>query len=271
MKPQLIALKRPDEVFFNKIYILQSLDSTELWTAEDIGRLIHYIGLREKNVLVELLNINSSAGFINKLDHISREIKVGALPYIHFEMHGAPEGLSLTNGEIIPWQDLKEPLRNLNILSKNNLFISLATCYGSHLLSIYKPFEPCPFYGYLAPLKEAGDRDLHASFVRFFETLLVKNDFDLAITEIISNDSSIDWVFLNCRAYFDQLKVMYAEDYNNPRVLRQRVNEVVRSYRLKNPNSGRTRKELTREAESLFRNGVVGQIFDEMQKTFFHK
>lgn len=120
-------------------------------------------------------------------------------------------------------------------------------------------------------MKEAGDRDLHASFVTFFETLLIKNDFDLAITEMISNNDSINWVFLNCHAYFDQLKGMYVEDYNNPRVLRQRVNEVVRSYCLKNPNSGRTRKELTREAESLIRNGAVGQIFDEMQKTFFHK
>jgi hypothetical protein len=63
---------------------------------------------------------------------------------------------------------------------------------------------------------------------------------------------------------------MYADDYH-PRMLRQRVNEVVRSYRLKNPNSGRRRKELIREAENLFRNGVAGEIFDEMQKTFFHK
>ena len=78
----------------------------------------------------------------------------------------------------------KEALRNLNIKSKNNLFISLATCYGGHLLKIYKPWETCPFFGYIGPSELVYNLDLEASYSAFFETLLTENDFSKAIEKL---------------------------------------------------------------------------------------
>lgn len=52
------------------------------------------------------------------------------VPVIHLSMHGSPEGLVLTDGHFLPWNDLNWKFRLLNMKLQNTLFVCLSSCYG---------------------------------------------------------------------------------------------------------------------------------------------
>ncbi len=130
------------------------------------------------------------------------------LPYLHFEMHGSKnkDGLILKTGELVKWDMIYKGLQSINITSKNNLFISMASCYGAYLIKAYKKVnEPCPFYGFIGPLNNIGERDLEDSYENYFTKLLDTKDFTRAIKELKASniDNPNEYIFLNSDAYFD--------------------------------------------------------------------
>ena len=107
--------------------------------------------LRENSPSFEYVQINSKKQLFEKFLSIEKSIiEFKYLPYLHFEIHGSDDksGLFLNSNELLEWNELYESLQSINIRCKNNLFISLATCYGAYMIRAYNnPTEPCPFYG----------------------------------------------------------------------------------------------------------------------------
>jgi hypothetical protein len=262
-----------EDVYFNKIFIIQSLPSDQRRTGDEIELRIKYLSYRGNLVNVELTDINSSDDLFQTLNSINRLVSSGVLPFIHFEIHGSKQGLSLANNELVEWHKLKDILLDLNKKTKNNLFISLATCYGGHLLKIYKPWEPCPFYGYIGPTEEVYPLDLEASFSEFFETLLTENDFAKAIEklQLTVDGNSSKYAFLNCYGYFDRLIKLYKEEIDNPRIRKERVKEIIKKYKSRYPENKLTSKELKKEAERLVLTNAEDEEFERMRKIFLHE
>ena len=76
-------------------------------------------------------------------------------PMIHIEMHGSKDGLWLSEeNTVLSWEELKGPIRHINIESKNNLFFFLSTCYGLISWTYTNVGNPALFYGYIVPLFE---------------------------------------------------------------------------------------------------------------------
>lgn len=260
------------EVYFNKVFILQSLKN-ERRTGDEIEIKIKNISYRDNRTTGKLIDIESKQHFFKILGDIKNESLTGTLPFIHFEIHGSVEGLELDTGEQIQWDQLKEPLREINKIAKNNLFVSLATCFGAHLLKLYKPWETCPFYGYIGPLKEVRSIEVEASYSTFFEVLLLENDFAKAIKALQDTvpTNSNNYVFLNCYAYFDRLMTMYKEENLNPRIRSARIKDVVRKFKEGHPNTGLSNNEIKKHAERLFLTNKEDEEFERMRTVFLHE
>jgi len=265
--------REKEDVRFNRIFIIQSLGADERQTGNEIELLIKHLSFQGKNISVELTNIEESSGLFRTIEKIDNLIPSGILPFIHFEIHGSKQGLELSNDELVEWDKLKEPLRNLNIKTKNNLFISLATCYGGHLLKIYKPWETCPFFGYIGPTEPIKHLDLEASYSAFFETLLTENDFSKAIEKLQNtvNGNSSKYAFLNCHGYFNRLMDTYKEENQNPRIRNQRTKDLITKFKQRYSDKGLSNKEIKREADRLILTNAEDDLFEEWRKTFFHE
>lgn len=265
--------REKEDVYFNKIFILQSLPSNEKQTGIEIELRIKYLSFKNKSIGAELIDIHTSVDLYQTLDRVKELIPGGILPFIHFEIHGSKQGLVLSNDELVEWDKLKGVLLDLNKKTKNNLFVSLATCYGGHLLKIYKPWEPCPFYGYIGPTEEVYNLDLEASFSTFFETLLTENDFAKAIEQLqltVEGNSS-KYAFLNCYGYFDKLMTLYKDENKNPRIRNERVKDIIKKYKEHYPLKRLTNKEIKREAERLVLTNAEDEEFERMKKIFLHE
>jgi hypothetical protein len=265
-------MKEKDEVYFNKIFILQSLIN-ERHTGEEIEIKIKNISYKKKNIDVLLIDVLDKHHFFKVLDDIKNQVAKGILPFIHFEIHGSILALVLANEEQITWEELKHPLLEINKMTHNNLFVSLATCYGAYLLKIYKPWEPCPFYGYIGPMAEVKNIEVEASYSIFFEVLLLEDDFSKAI-EALQNTiptNSINYAFLNCYGYFDKLISLYKEGSLDPRVRAARAKQIVKKFKKRNPDSGLSNNEIKKQAERQILTHKEDEEFERMRKVFLHE
>jgi len=183
---------------FNKIFIVQSIPETERQTGYEIESVIKILAINN-DVSVELIDVNSAEGFLSALEKIA-QAPTTTFPYIHIESHGDKIGLYAANGDLIQWERLKIALLLINKRCKNNLFISVAACYGAHLIKIIRPWEPCPLNSYIGPEKEESPFDLEVSYTEFFRTLINEHSLTLALKKLPRG-----FAFINYRGYFEML------------------------------------------------------------------
>ena len=260
----------PGIVRFNKVCILQSLDEAERQTGDEIYSLIKYTSLKYP-IFYTLVHLDSSRDLFSALQNIKLQTtQEKVIPYIHFEIHGTKEGFQMNNNDVVRWEQLKHPLLEINKLTGNNLFVSLATCFGAYLFKILNLREPCPFYGYICPDHEVGNVKVEADFSIFFETLLVEKSFDRAIETLLYStpDRSPNYSYLNCYGLFD----MMAEKYRSKNRNRGRVvNNLISSYRTHHPTSKLTVNQVRSKVKYPLRNGWEKKELETMKKYFTHE
>lgn len=174
------------EFYFSKVYVIESLPAGERKTGTNIfNDIIERRTWQNPDLKAELLAPQTRAEFVQSLEKIRHEVEEGeALPFIHFEIHGFPDGFSLASGEDFTWKELYPHLKMLNFLTRNNLFVSLATCFGAHIFSVVNPLQTAPFYGYVGTWERVGDRDLEADFTEFFNEMLSSLSMTKAIKRL---------------------------------------------------------------------------------------
>jgi hypothetical protein len=192
----------PGNIYFNKVYVMQSLRIDDRLTGQELFDDI--IRWRTSDSMVaELLNIQSKIDLFIQLDNIAQSIGAGLFPLIHFETHGFKEGIQLGNGEDVTWQELIPSIRHINTRTKNNLFISMASCQGGNIQFCVKVTEPSPFRGFIGPMQDVGDLDVLNSYSSFFNVLLMENDVEKAIIALNANSGLTQYHHMNAEAFFD--------------------------------------------------------------------
>jgi hypothetical protein len=82
------------------------------------------------------------------LDHLEAiaadAIARGRSPMLHFETHGAREGLQLVSGQVVTWKELQPALTAINVARRLNLIVIIAACNGLDLLKILVPTDRAP-------------------------------------------------------------------------------------------------------------------------------
>jgi len=213
---------------FNKIYVIESLRETESHSGQElyddiICRKIEQQGV---DVLHELMIVNSKEEFFQALDHIREEVIHDLInPIIHFEIHGSEEGFELNSGELTAWNDLHRRFVELNLLTKNNTFLSLSTCYGGYIHKIISPRMSSPFWGFVGPFTEVNEQHVMAGFQSFFDELLTSFDFSVATQRLNQTNADLpgEFHFRNTEYVFHRAYENYEKKYLTEDVIQKRL------------------------------------------------
>lgn len=161
---------------FNNIQILQSLGHRDRKTGTELYNdiLCRQPYKHDALSVAPVFEANSLAELRAKLADLATErATVGIGMILHLEMHGADDksGVVLNSGELMTWQELGDALRKINIATRNNLMVTMATCYGGYLLQTIRPSQPAPMYFMLGSMREESEADLLEAYTVFYETL----------------------------------------------------------------------------------------------------
>ncbi|MTI19563.1 hypothetical protein E1176_00870 [Fulvivirga sp. RKSG066] len=219
---------------FNTIYIIESLDSDDKKT----GELLYHDLLRWKQLQItyfnsELIQVNSRSEFFHGLEQIKSKSGFENYPYIHFEIHGSKDGFVLNSDEQVTWEEVANRCRELNRICKNNLHVSLATCFGAYILKEIKPFDISPFWGFIGPWEVVKDHDIMVSFQTFFECMFTDDLQNInlfnCIEQLNYSNANLPWRFnfYNAEQVFDKAYENYEETHYQPEALKQRINNLM--------------------------------------------
>jgi hypothetical protein len=199
------------------IIIIESLKDNETKTGSNlyndvICRYLEYHG-NKKKIKHELHIINSKSDFFILLKEIIQNYKSypsGIL--LHFEMHGASDksGLVLSNDSHITWKELQVPFIELNVILDNELYISMATCFGRFLHEAIEFRKKAPFRAFISASKEVSPVQISQSFEAIFEKLAETCDLLMSYCFVMNNekiffyhDSREVWKLAIAKTFYD--------------------------------------------------------------------
>lgn len=167
----------------NGIVILDAIPDGELNTArrlkEDLQDLAYTLS---KTLEVRYIRLNSYSDLENGIFKLLKEVKEsGLVPWLHLEGHGSPDeaGFQLGNGHNCSWEQLKELVTPLNIITDLNTLLILATCYGGTFVKTISTTDRAPVSGLIGPKHEVKVGEVEKGFIAlyktFFETGSLKN------------------------------------------------------------------------------------------------
>lgn len=243
---------------YNRIAIIQSLPEHEQSTGtrlfEDISSIndAHALELD-----IKLYNIKSKNEFLNLLLILANEAKTyNLLPILHIEAHGNQKGLVFASDELITWAEVKTPLTELNIQTKNNLFVTLAACKGAHLIETLELTDIAPCCGLVGPTIDITVQDLK-SYYNFYLELLTKGNGDDAI-KLLMDSCPFTYYFTSAELFFKQVFKKYLEERSTKQALKQAALRVHKKCKEKMgqekiPNRMSITKRQLANTESAFR------------------
>ncbi|MCB0647472.1 MAG: hypothetical protein KDC49_12475 [Saprospiraceae bacterium] len=188
----------PIQVKLNKIYLLASVTGNHLQSARDLYN--YHIHFDNK----QFIEIHTKEVLIQTLINIEQEIGENDGPLIHLEAHGldSQDGLALSNGielssgEQINWEEIRPYLIAINAKCGNNLTMVMATCFGMYILQdLIKTFfdnvvgAQCPFFSFVGPESDIGVDDFTAAFPVFYKNLFETKSFVWSVQEMNKKSS----------------------------------------------------------------------------------
>lgn len=259
-------------IYFNRIYIVQSLGKDDRKTGQELYEDI--IKRRvSQSLQAEIRDISSKQELVEYLLFIRSNIVNGSIPFIHFETHGFKDGICLKNGEDVRWAEILPYIKAINLACKNNLFISLAACKGGNIQFCVKIHEPCPFRGFIGPMEDVDQMDVLASFNEFFNILMLKEDFDLAIQALNTSSGNVVYHHMNSESFFDAvLEYQERREKADPSIAYDRVEYLMDLALKKNPSvilQHRNRRQFRKWMKKLVERDKP-TAFAEMRKQFCH-
>ena len=213
-----------------KIIVIQSLrpsdEKTGLLLHDDLQTLELWYN---RGLKTAFHNVGCKAELTGLLSHIEKEVASDwEVPVIHFEMHGNSQGLCLALGEFISWEQLKSHLIRINILTRNNLLIALAACYGAYFSKVLMPMDRTPCWALVGPQETILPGNLLKSYLEFYREIFETGNGSRAIERL--NDA-VDpkkkaYFFAQCEFFFKFVYRRYLKEYFATRVLKVRAEKL---------------------------------------------
>jgi hypothetical protein len=137
----------------------------------------------EYNLPTELRIVRRKEDFLELLDLIAEETAATlATPMLHFVMHGSENGVQLTSGEFVSWNELATPLRTINIATGNNLLVTMMACKGLYLeQAIIDSPERSAFWGIIGMEEDYSAFDFTSDFAVFYNEIATTSSLGNAL------------------------------------------------------------------------------------------
>lgn len=254
-------------LYFNCVYIIQSLPDDEPQTGTSLINTIKYCSWKRVGLSYKLIEVSSYKELYSAFHHINEAFFNNQLiSYIHFELHGCKEGLSLKNGQLVPWKVLRPTLSQINYNVENNLFISLATCFGAYIFNAVELLERIPFIGFVGPAYEINIGEVQTDWTLYFENLLLTNNFYDAIKSLKLSNDRVPYTFFPAEQIWD----IYCKAYLKMFVSRKDKRTKLISLHRNSKNFPELKKYSHAELDGIFKSDVSNQkiIMEEVREYF---
>ena len=158
----------------HKFVIFDLVPESEMQTGRRIEENLNDFFNAENNELsCERYKCETEEDVFKAINFIKHDLtSKGIVSYVHIEGHGSREALYFPGGKFISWSIVFQALREINILSKNNLFFSSGACESAYAYKAASITEACPVFGLLAPEKEVEAGGVEDGFIAFYKSLI---------------------------------------------------------------------------------------------------
>ena len=253
------------EIHFNQIYIIESLQSGDKLTGTDLyNNLLQYQSINHPYFKAILKSPQNKKEWNDVFDEIYNDCSTnGNAPILHFEGHGSSDkkGLVLTSGELVRWKEIYEKLRRINIVIKNELFITMAVCHGNYLLRATRFDSPSAFRGIIGSFEEIQENDLVIRYEEFYRELFSSLDINKAYDSLKAANPSLpnSYKCYSAEYVFAISFLGYAKKYCSDKALEIQATKIIANRNLRqNKNEV---KELIKKRQKIY--------FNKSYKTFF--
>jgi hypothetical protein len=189
------------ERFF--VYIIESPSASDLFQKRSEGDLIAQ-GLR-LNDIPSLSRIAISKPFFR---NALREGVIDAirlfpnyLPAIHISAHGNTAGISLSDGSIVPWSELRDLLVPLNSAMKGTLLLCMSACKGLSACSMAmntKETDP-PFFAVIGNAATPSWAETAVAYAAFYHVLSSGKTVNDALEAMKAASDNKDWHLMTAK------------------------------------------------------------------------
>lgn len=196
----------------NSVYVLDSVPQGEQQTGYDLyyDVIKRYADFNQsKTPFIHLyLKLSSKIDFLEAINHIE-----GCTPYanegvlIHLELHGSKDGVHFHDGSMLSWEEIKDKLIAINIALDNQLFITMASCYGRYLHRTIDVFKKAPFCAFISASKEIYPSEIQTYFEPFFDNLIKTRDMITSYT-LLEQHGSV-FYYKDVQVMFDELVALW--------------------------------------------------------------
>lgn len=168
----------------NAVLILDGLGKDDLPTGENLFRQLQ--AMDRNGCLCERIQISSRGELFDFLKAVVGRAAAGLRPILHFEMHGDPTiGVGLGDGgETASWLEICEYFQRVNVLTKNNLGVVMAACFGLYAIEKISIKEPSPFHFLIGSPEEVYDNVINAQMKEFYRTMFRTGLLEEAMKEV---------------------------------------------------------------------------------------
>ena len=217
------------QIHFNRIYVIESLQPNDKLTGTDLHKdLLRYQSIVHSDFESILKNPVDKKDWNQLFKEIEKDCRLnGNSPIIHLEVHGEKlkRGLVLTSGELVTWEELYQNLVDINIAIKNELFITMAVCFGNFWLSSAFLNQPAAFRGIVGSFDELKVSDLVIRYNAFYQELFNSFDFNRAYTALKNSNPGLpnDYRCYSAEEIFALAFRDYEINYCSQKALRKRA------------------------------------------------
>lgn len=268
----------PSDNRFNTVVILDSIPNGELNTAKRLYDDLRDIAYRCSPIpKVEHYRTDSLANLVQTIGQLRVRTEAGEiLPLLHIEAHGCDDGLALSSGEEVWWASLKQILIPLNIATRLNLMLVLASCSGGTFAKALRVADRAPIWGLIGPTKPLSAIQVQGDFGAFYRTLFETLSPSKALTVLNANAPGGLYYRTTAEGFFYKVWRAYRKEHCTPAQLdfraRRMYKKVKRAGVAHKPSVGHLRRNLVRmERESFekFRDAFfMYDIFPEHAARF---
>lgn len=127
----------------------------------------------------------------------NRQTGLNAFPFIHLCIHGAPQGIQLTDKTTINWLALRQLVFNHNQVKGFNPFVCMASCNGIHAHHMATAFDSA-YSCLIGNTGEVFQSDVTVAYASFYNSMIHKHmSVDNAVLAMRSASSDHNFYHAN--------------------------------------------------------------------------
>lgn len=256
---------------FNCIAILDAIPDGELNTARSLYDDLLDIRTANAEKLGQLqlryFRIKTETDLENCLiDLIAESEADGLIPWLHLEGHGLEDktGFVTANNTPIAWKRFNQLITPLNVSTKMNLVLVLASCYGAYYIHSLVPSEKAPILALIGPINQIIAGDVVKDFRAFYFDIFDNFSFGKAVKAIANTNAGPIYYATHAEELFLEAWKGYRNDHCSKRALKTRALALIQKLRSENPGTSYKIgwvKKMIRIEEPVF--------FDSFRDEFF--